>query len=232
MFVLSNKANALFIDQPAATEQALIQNAEGESFPLFTYDVQRAFGTVIEGTPTLVYLDRGSYYLVSNGKVPTTPTRVTFIKNAATGIDEEATLVPVLGNTTRLMVEPTFIEEVRLLSAFIDNGKTPYKFNLAADGTSNTKLATTGYLLELNALEVRDLVEDALLKAKAADVAGISATAEAALQFNGAVYTPSALGLLTSGIANGIWFGYAPSNVDGEVLFGFAHVAKNQIQTK
>jgi hypothetical protein len=97
--VRGNKLEAVFVDIIEASEQAVAFNNEGQAFPLFTYDVQTAFGSVIDGTPTLVYQDRGAYYPLVNGKVPaTSANRITFAKNEATGIDEEATLTPSLSS--------------------------------------------------------------------------------------------------------------------------------------
>jgi hypothetical protein len=53
---------------------------------LNTFDRQVVFGGAVEGTPTLVFQDRGRYYLVSEeGRV--TDTIVTFALNATAGIN-------------------------------------------------------------------------------------------------------------------------------------------------
>jgi hypothetical protein len=98
--VRGGSVEAVFVDQIEGSAQATITDAEGNVFPLFTYDKQTIFGGTIEGTPTLVYQDRGSFYLVSAQGYTQPNSRVTFARNESTGIDEEATLTPVVGNTT------------------------------------------------------------------------------------------------------------------------------------
>jgi hypothetical protein len=250
--VRANAVRAIFLDQIEATEQATITGPDGSVYPLFTYDEQRAFGATIEGTPKLVYLDRGAYYEVVNGRVPNPAVRVTFQRTtSAPIIDEEATLTPVVGNTTSQMLGDAWIGESRFFSAAV-TGKSPYVFNLDADGVTTTEasVAVPGQLGAgekrlpiLNALMVRDLIEEALLSSAAASeavkalpttaTAAEKALAAAPFQYSNYDYAPDATipgtpaGL---GIANGLWFGQAAANVDGEIFFGYAVVERGQIR--
>jgi len=233
--VRDGSVEAVFIDQIQGSEQATITDAEGNVFPLFTYDKQTVFGGAIEGTSTLVYEDRGSYYLVSAQGYTQPNSRVTFARNEATGIDEEATLAPVIGNTTATMLNTdAWVLQSRLLTAGVSDN--PYVFNMLADGTTTTEFPITRNLVAgtegiiLDPAQVRGLLEEALLKAKQAEAA-TTAAAVAALQYSALTPETDKDDLTTSGIADGIWFGAAPANVDGEIFFGYALVVNNQIQT-
>jgi hypothetical protein len=116
--------------------------------------------------------------------------------------------------------------------------------NLDAAGATNSvflnNAGVAGSFI-LNGLAVRNLLEEALLDAanaaKAVSALAAGATnaqkAAAALPFQ---YSPvgaanTATIDLGSGIADGIYFGAAAANVDGEVFFGYAVVNKNLIET-
>jgi hypothetical protein len=221
------RVEAVFVDQIDPVEQAVIADREGNEFPLFTYDKQTAFGSTIEGTPTLVYLDRGVYYEVIGGRVPvgSEQVRVTFRLNETQGINEEATLAPVAGNFTAKQNAPeAWLLQSRLLTARLDGQATPYRFNLDAAGMSDTEIKYDGedYTLILNALAIRDLVEEALLKSNAAFRA-TTATARAAQQYSQIAYESADLDA-NQGMANGIWFGATAADVDGQVFLAYAVV--------
>jgi hypothetical protein len=244
------KVAAVFLDQIEASEQATIKGRDGVVYPLFTYDVQRVFGSTVEGTPKVVYQDRGVYYELENGRVPATPDRVTFVLNELSNIDEEATLAPIPGYTTSQMLGDAWLGETRLFSAALAGETNPYVFNITADGTTNTEttVPVPGYAVGskelpiLNALVVRDLIEEALLQSADAKVAVAALVAPTPAQVAAAAapfqyapasndYNPGAITAAQGeGIANGFYFGAAPANEDGDILFGYGVVVKNQLR--
>jgi hypothetical protein len=106
----------------------------------------------------------------------------------------------------------------------------PYRFNLDADGMSDTVIKdrdASDQTLILNALAIRDLVEEALIKSNAvakATPTGLAA-AKLANQYSD-IYEPVAARTATDnvGMANDIWFGAAAATVDGEVFSAYAVV--------
>jgi hypothetical protein len=228
-FDRAGKVQFLYLDQTVEYDQATISVRDRgtlREYPLFIYQQQVKVGEELVERSILVYLDGATYVVVNDyeGKdgLPAVEagTRVRFALDANDGINEEATLEPVVGYGTRYAQDAEFKAQAELFAEYFAGADTPYLLNLLADGTTDSIDDFDLVVTEFQALLVK-----AFLRAATATTATLPNTTNYRLN---ALPTPPVVGTNTR-LSNGRYFASVNANEKGEQFFGLFLVQNNVI---